>query len=100
VALGDAAGCEEDPDHRHGHDREADHAERRITTDPPRDEVGHSDRDDSQATRFAGNVLLVAVLISFVVKIARGLDGAPYAQLGAIAGISYLVALAYLRVRR
>jgi nitrate reductase gamma subunit len=40
------------------------------------------------------------VLIGFVVEIARGQDGQPYAALGAIAGIAYVIALIVLRIRR
>ena len=31
--------------------------------------------------------------------IARGADGSPYAQLGAIAGVAYLVTVVVLRLR-
>jgi|RhiMethySRZTD1v2_1073278.scaffolds.fasta_scaffold412795_2 hypothetical protein len=54
---------------------------------------------DLKATAFAGNVLIGAVLIAFVVEIARGQDGSPYGMLGAIAGVAYLVSLIWLRVR-
>jgi hypothetical protein len=57
-------------------------------------------RIDSDATAFAGMTLIAAVLIGFVVEIARGQDGAPYSALGAIAGIAYVVALVVLRIRR
>ena len=55
---------------------------------------------DADATRFAGIVVIVAVLAMFVVEIARGHDGAPYFQLGALGGISYVLALLWLRYRR
>ena len=55
---------------------------------------------DNQATLFAGMVVLVAVLVGFVVEIARGQDGAPYAMLGAIGGVSYVVSLVFLRFQR
>ena len=57
-------------------------------------------RIDSDASLFAGMTLVCAVLIGFVVEIARGQDGQPYAALGAIAGIGYVVALIVLRIRR
>lgn len=57
-------------------------------------------RIDSDASLFSGMTLVSAVLIGFVVEIARGQDGQPYAALGAIAGIGYLVALIVLRIRR
>jgi hypothetical protein len=55
---------------------------------------------DSQATSFAGIVLISAVLIGFVLDIARGGNGGPYAMLGAIAGLAYVAALVVLRLRR
>ena len=56
---------------------------------------------DVQASLVAGMAVLAAVLVGFVVEIAQGQDGAPYAMLGAIGGVSYvLVALGFLRVRR
>jgi hypothetical protein len=55
---------------------------------------------DNDASMFAGMVLVVAVIAGFVVEIARGQDGQPYAVLGAIAGVSYIAALVVLRLRR
>ncbi len=55
---------------------------------------------DQSATVFAGMTLIVAVLGMFVVEVARGEDGAPYAQLGAVAGVAYIAALVWLRFRR
>ena len=55
---------------------------------------------DNDASMFAGMVLVVAVIAGFVIEIARGQDGEPYAVLGAIAGVSYIVALVVLRLRR
>lgn len=55
---------------------------------------------DAQATVFAGMALVTAVVVGFVVEIARGEDGAPYAMLGAIGGVSYVAALLVLRFRR
>ena len=55
---------------------------------------------DRDATLFAGSCVLAAILIGFVVEIARGEDGMPYAGLGAIAGVSYVLALVVLRLRR
>lgn len=57
-------------------------------------------RIDSDATVFSGMTLIAAVLVGFVVEIARGQDGQPYAELGAVAGIAYVVALTVLRLRR
>jgi hypothetical protein len=55
---------------------------------------------DKDASLFSGMTLICAVLIGFVVEIARGQDGQPYALLGAIAGIAYVVALVVQRIRR
>lgn len=55
---------------------------------------------DTQATVFAGMVVIIAVIVGFVVAIARGQDGSPYYQLGALGGISYVAALVFLRLRR
>jgi uncharacterized protein YacL len=57
-------------------------------------------RIDSDATVFAGMTLILAVLVGFVVEVARGQDGQPYSALGAIAGVAYVAALVVLRFRR
>lgn len=54
---------------------------------------------DTAATVFAGMVLILVVLGMFVVEIAQGQDGSPYYQLGALAGVAYVVGLLYQRVR-
>jgi hypothetical protein len=54
---------------------------------------------DLRATALTGGVLVVAVLVGFVVDIARGGDGQPYVWLGALGGVTYLVALIVLRFR-
>ncbi len=55
---------------------------------------------DLRANAFVGLVLVVAVITAFVVELARGNDGSPYAWLGALGGVSYIVALVTLRLRR
>lgn len=55
---------------------------------------------DQQATMFAGVVVLAAVLAMFLFEVARGEDGSPYYQLGALGGVAYVVSLGYLRFRR
>ena len=55
---------------------------------------------DTQATVFTGMVLITAVIVGFIAEVARGQDGAPYAMLGAIGGVSYIAALVVLRFRR
>ncbi len=54
---------------------------------------------DLQATAVAGGVLIVAIIAAFVVEIARGQDGAPYYWLGAVAGVTYVLAVLLLRLR-
>lgn len=57
-------------------------------------------RIDNDATVFAGMTLVAAVLVGFVVEVARGQDGQPYAALGALAAVAYVAALVVLRFRR
>lgn len=54
---------------------------------------------DADASLFSGMTLVAAVVVMFVVEVARGQDGAPYYQLGALAGVSYVVALVHQRLR-
>ncbi len=56
-------------------------------------------RIDIHATAFAGTVVLVAVIIGFVVELARGHDGNPFTWLGAIGGLAYLTAVIAMRLR-
>jgi hypothetical protein len=55
---------------------------------------------DNRATTITGMTLITAIIVGFVVEIARGQDGSPYSMLGAIGGVTYVVALAFLRLRR
>jgi hypothetical protein len=57
------------------------------------------ERLDLTATALAGLVLITAVIAMCFWEWAHGRDGSPYAQLGAITGISYIVILAVLRLR-
>ena len=43
--------------------------------------------------------MITAIIVAFVVEVARGHDGSPYAWLGAIGGLAYLVAIVVLRLR-
>ena len=43
--------------------------------------------------------MITAIIVAFVVELARGHDGNPYGWLGAIAGLSYLVAVIVFRIR-
>ena len=54
---------------------------------------------DLAATALAGIVVIGAIIVAFVVELARGQDGAPYSWLGAIGGVAYLVAVIVLRAR-
>lgn len=54
---------------------------------------------DLQATALAGLALIIAVIIAFIVEVARGHSGEPYDWLGAIAGLAYLAGVIVLRVR-
>jgi drug/metabolite transporter (DMT)-like permease len=56
-------------------------------------------RMDINATAFAGFVVIVAIIVAFVVSLAQGHDGNPYAWLGAVAGFAYMGAIVALRVR-
>jgi hypothetical protein len=55
---------------------------------------------DKDATIFAASVLLLAILGLVVWELAHGRDGEPYVALGGLAGLSYVVSLAWLRFRR
>jgi hypothetical protein len=54
---------------------------------------------DLKASAIAGLLLITVVIGAFMYEIANGDDGSPYAQLGAIAGVAYIVAIAFLRWR-
>ena len=54
---------------------------------------------DLHATALAGIAVIGAILVAFVVELARGQDGRPYSWLGAIGGVAYLVAVIVLRAR-
>lgn len=55
---------------------------------------------DLRATAFTGLVLILAILAAAFVELGRGHSGAPYTWLGAIGGLSYIVAVIVLRVRQ
>jgi hypothetical protein len=56
-------------------------------------------RMDIHATAIAGTVVILAIIGGFTVEVARGHDGSPYALLGSVAGIAYLVAIIVMRLR-
>jgi hypothetical protein len=54
---------------------------------------------DLAATAFAGIVLVSVIIVMWMVELARGHDGNPYGALGAVGGLSYLAAIAFMRWR-
>jgi hypothetical protein len=56
-------------------------------------------RIDIHATVLAGNVAIGPIIGMCAWEFAHGRDGTPYAQLGAITGVAYILAVALLRWR-
>jgi hypothetical protein len=54
---------------------------------------------DLRATAIAGLTLIIALIVSWLVEIARGHSGSPYDWLCAIGGLAYALAVAFLRWR-
>ena len=54
---------------------------------------------DVHATAITGTVLAVTVIGLWLYEIAQGRDGMPYAALGAVGGVAYVLAVAFLRWR-
>ena len=54
---------------------------------------------DLRATAVTGLVLITAVIVAWLVEIARGHDGSQYGWLGAIGGLTYVIAVAFFRWR-
>jgi hypothetical protein len=54
---------------------------------------------DIEATAIAGIAVITAIIVAFVIELARGHDGSPYGWLGAIGGLTYLLAVVVLRLR-
>jgi hypothetical protein len=54
---------------------------------------------DIHATAISGVIVITAIIIAFVVEMARGHSGAPYTWLGAVGGLSYTAAVILLRIR-
>jgi len=54
---------------------------------------------DLRATAVTGLVLIIALIVSWLVQIAQGHSGSPYDWLCAIGGLSYALAVAFLRWR-
>lgn len=53
-------------------------------------------RIDLTATAFSGFVVITAIIAACAWEWAHGRDGAPYVQLGAIAGLAYIAGLVIL----
>ena len=64
---------------------------------PGRDE--RWERIDVHATALTGLVLILVIIGAWLVEIAQGHDGNPYGLLGAIGGVTYIAAVAFLRWR-
>jgi hypothetical protein len=54
---------------------------------------------DIRATARTGTVLILVLSGTWLVEIARGKDGSPYGELMAVAGLTYLAAIAFMRWR-
>jgi hypothetical protein len=54
---------------------------------------------DVHATALTGVVLILVIIGAWIVEIAKGHDGNPYGQLGAVGGLSYIAAVVFLRRR-
>ena len=64
---------------------------------PARDE--RWERIDVHATALTGLVLVLVIIGAWLVEVAQGQDGSPYTQLGAVGGVAYIGAVAFLRWR-
>jgi len=54
---------------------------------------------DLRATALAGSAVTTSIIVGFLVEVARGHDGSPYAWLGAIGGLTYAAGVALGRFR-
>ena len=54
---------------------------------------------DIHATALAGMVTIAVIIGAFVYEVANGNDGSPYSQLGAVAGLAYILAVVVVRRR-
>ena len=56
-------------------------------------------RIDIHATALAGLAMITAVIVAFLVEVARGHNGTPYTWLAALGGVTYLAAIIIFRIR-
>lgn len=54
---------------------------------------------DLRATAVAGLAVITAVIVAWLVEVARGHSGSPYTWLGAVGGLAYIAAVAFFRWR-
>jgi hypothetical protein len=54
---------------------------------------------DVHATALAGLAVILAIIIAFIVELARGHSGDPYGWLGAIGGLTYIAGVVVFRMR-
>src|SRR3954469_18564078 len=54
---------------------------------------------DVRATAFAGLILIVSLIGAWLYELSQGRDGEPYTQLCTVAGVAYIVGVAFLRWR-
>jgi hypothetical protein len=54
---------------------------------------------DLRATALAGTVTITVIIGAFLYEVADGHDGSPYSQLGAVAGVAYVLGVLLLRRR-
>ena len=57
------------------------------------------ERIDVHATAIAGLAVITAVIVMCLWEWGHGRDGSPYAQLGAIGGVAYVLGIVGLRLR-
>jgi hypothetical protein len=69
----------------------------RVLAGRPADEREQS--FDLRATAFAGVVVIACIIGGFFYELAAGRSGEPFVWLGTVAGLSYLVAVIWLRWR-
>ena len=54
---------------------------------------------DVHATALAGLAVILAIIVAFIIELARGHSGAPYGWLGAIGGVTYIAAVIVFTIR-